>query len=150
MNGMFSGCLQLEEITGIEGLTTNLVSLLNSMFSKCSCITSLNLGNFDACSATNLDYMFQSCTNLVNLVSMKNIRDNISVEDCPSITVESILSIIDNLEDIQEIEEWLSTLPQEQQEPLPISRTLKLGAINLAKLTPEQIKIATDKGWSVA
>ena len=150
MNGMFSGCIQLEEIIGIEGLTTNLVSLLNSMFSKCSCITSLNLGNFDACSATNLDYMFQSCTNLVNLVSMRNIRDNISVEECPNITVESILSIINNLEDIEAIEEWLSTLPLEQQEPLPISRTLKLGAINLAKLTPEQIKIATDKGWSVA
>ena len=81
---------------------------------------------------------------------MKNIYVDISVEDCPNITVESILSIIDNLKTMEEIEEWNANLPENKKKPLPLTRILKLGSINLAKLTEEQIKVATDKGWSVA
>ena len=29
------------------------------------------------------------------------------------------------------------------------TQTLKLGSTNLAKLNPDEIKIATDKGWTV-
>ena len=150
MNGMFSNCYNLQEIIGINNLNTDLVTLLNSMFSKCAYITDLDLSNYNAHNVTNLDYIFQGCTRLINLKSMKNIYVDISVEDCPNITVESILSIIDNLKTMEEIEEWNANLPEDKKKPSPLTRILKLGSINLAKLTEEQIKVATDKGWSVA
>ena len=152
MNGMFSNCLNLQEVKNLTKLNTELVSLLNSMFSKCAYITDLDLSSFDASIVTNLDYIFQGCTRLINLSAMRNIKSDISVKDCPNITADSILSIINNLVDVPAIEEWILSLPLEEQSEfsLPVTRTLELGAINLAKLTPEQIKIATDKGWSVA
>ena len=61
-----------------------------------------------------------------------------------------MVSIIENLVEISEIEEWMLTLPFKDQEPLPLSRVFKVGPTNLAKLSPAQIKVATDKGWSVA
>ena len=51
---------------------------------------------------------------------------------------------------MEEIEEWNAKLPADKKKPLPLTRILKLGPVNLAKLTEEQIKVATDKGWSVA
>jgi hypothetical protein len=63
---------------------------------------------------------------------MKNICIDLSLEDCPNVSVESLMSIIDNLMEVKE------------------TRILKLGAVNLAKLTDSQIKVAVDKGWSVA
>ena len=150
MNAMFSNCYNLQEIKGLTNLDTSQVTLLNSMFSDCTYLTELDLSSFDASAAEKLDYMFQNCSRLVTIRSMKHIRSNISIKDCVHINVESIIDIIDNLDEISVIEEWLLTLEEEKQEPLPITRVLTLGAINLAKLSPEQIKVATDKGWSVA
>lgn len=49
------------------------------------------------------------------------------------LTVESLMSVINALADRTGMD----------------SDTLTLGSVNLAKLTPEQIKIATDKNWTV-
>ena len=132
MNGMFSNCYKLQEIIGLTNITTDDVTLLNSMFSKCAYLTELDLSSFNAISTTKLDYIFQGCTRLVNINSMKNICIDLSLEDCPNVSVESLMSIIDNLMEVKE------------------TRILKLGAVNLAKLTDSQIKVAVDKGWSVA
>ena len=102
------------------------------MFSKCAYLTELDLSSFNAINTTKLDYIFQGCTRLVSINSMKNINVDLSLEDCPNISVESLMSIIDNLMEVNE------------------TRILKLGAVNLAKLTESQIKVAVDKGWSVA
>ena len=134
MSAMFSGCSNLQEIKNIDKLSVNKVTALNSMFSKCELLTDLDLSTFNVSIAANLDYIFQDCQSLTNFKAMQNIKENVSVEDSPYMTVESLVSIINNLVDLQGVE----------------GKILKLGAINLAKLSPEQIKIATDKGWSVA
>ena len=150
MNSMFSGCTNLEEIININNITTDKVTLMNSMFSKCKSLGSLDLSSFNAGATTNMDYIFQECDSLTNLIAMTNIKENISVENSIDLTVDSMMSIINNLVDIAEIEEWMATLPSKDQEPLPLSRVFKVGPNNLAKLSPAQIKVATDKGWSVA
>jgi surface protein len=150
MRSMFSGCLSLKEIKNMDNITTNKVKLMNSMFSKCRYLTDLDLDTFDACSVVNMDYIFQDCYSLVNLKAMKNIKENISVDNSVDLTVDSMMSIINNLVDISEIEEWMATLPSKDQESLPLSRVFKVGPNNLAKLSAAQIKVATDKGWSVA
>ena len=150
MNSMFSGCTNLEEIININNITTDKVTLMNSMFSKCKSLGSLDLSSFNAGATTNMDYIFQECDSLTNLIAMTNIKENISVENSIDLTVDSMMSIINNLVDIAEIEEWMATLPSKDQEPLPLSRVFKVGPNNLVKLSPTQIKVATDKGWSVA
>ena len=147
---MFSGCTNLEEIININNITTDKVTLMNSMFSKCKSLGSLDLSSFNAGATTNMDYIFQECDSLTNLIAMTKIKENISVENSIDLTVDSMMSIINNLVDIAEIEEWMATLPSKDQEPLPLSRVFKVGPNNLAKLSPTQIKVATDKGWSVA
>ena len=150
MNSMFSGCTNLEEIININNITTDKVTLMNSMFSKCKSLGSLDLSSFNAGATTNMDYIFQECDSLTNLIAMTNIKENISVENSIDLTVDSMMSIINNLVDIAEIEEWMATLPSKDQEPLPLSRVFKVGPNNLVKLSAAQIKVATDKGWSVA
>ena len=150
MNSMFSGCINLEEILNINNITTDKVTLMNSMFSKCKSLESLDLSSFNAGATTNMDYIFQECDSLTNLIAMTNIKENISVENSIDLTVDSMMSIINNLVDITEIEKWMATLPSKDQEPLPLSRVFKVGPNNLVKLSAAQIKVATDKGWSVA
>ena len=130
MNGLFSGCSSLIEIKGLNGFITDKVGLLNSMFNKCSRLESVDLSSFNAIAATNLDYIFQGCTMLKNIRSIKNIGVDISVKDC-DLTVDSIMDIINNLKSVSTAE------------------VLNLGPVNLAKLSEAQIKQATDKGWSV-
>ena len=131
MNGLFSGCSSLAEIKGLGGLVTSSVTLFNSMFANCSRLESLDLSNFDVNKATNLDYMFQNCSMLKDLKAMKNIGVDLSVKDSSELSYTSLMSIINNLKSISTVE------------------SLKLGALNLGKLSDSDIRKATDKGWSV-
>ena len=131
MNGMFGNCPSLTEIIGLENFTTDNVELLNSMFSKCARLEELDLSSFNAIIATNLDYIFQGCTDLKVIKPMKNIKANLSVKDCNYLTVDSLVSIINNLAEVSEV------------------RTLTLGEHNFGKLEDEHFLIAAEKGWSV-
>ena len=57
---------------------------------------------------------------------------SLSFSTNPKLTKESLLSILNNLPTISS------------------TKTVTLGSTNLAKLTASDIKIATDKGWTVA
>jgi surface protein len=131
MNGLFSGCSSLAEIKGLDGFITSQVTLFNSMFANCSRLEALDLSLFDVSKATNLDYMFQNCSMLKDLQAMRNIGVDLSVKDSPELSYTSLMSIINNLKSISTVE------------------SLKLGALNLGKLSDSDIRRATDKGWSV-
>ncbi len=73
---------------------------------------------------------FTTCYSLEE-VSIKGLGANIDLSYCPNLFVESLVYLIENLD---------ADSPAE----------LILGEVNLAKLTDEQIAIATDKGWTVA
>lgn len=45
----------------LRGLDTSSVTNMNSMFSKCTSLTSLDLSNFDTLSITSMNYLFDSC-----------------------------------------------------------------------------------------
>jgi hypothetical protein len=53
--------------------------------------------------------------------------------DCPNISVASLLDIISKLRDRSELS----------------NKTFEMGVTNLAKLTPEQIAVATNKNWTL-
>lgn len=111
---------------------SNCVSL-NATFSGNLELESIDLSNLDASKVTNLTQVVNYCTNLKNFKAPKNI--SVSTSDfsrSPNLTVESMIDIINNLATVS------------------TTQTLTLGAVNLAKLTTEQIQIATNKGWTVS
>jgi len=164
----FYGCLNLLSIP--IGFNTSNITNLTSTFYNCTQITSLpsmdtskvtNFGGFvsgcrqldtipelDGSSSTILTTMFNNCTSLTNFGGFLNLGMaykttmaantagyRLDLSDCP-LTHDSLMNVINKLYDIK-------TAGCKTQ-------SLILGSTNLAKLTADEIAIATNKGWTVS
>ena len=126
---MFNGCSAL---TSILQLSTSNGTNFNGMFSVCTALTTISLLNMSSMSGTSCINMFYNCTALENVTFEGTIpvRGNITVfSTCPNLTVESLVSFINALTNMSDTATY----------------TITIGSTNLAKLTEEQIQIATDK-----
>ena len=126
---MFNGCSAL---TSILQLSTSNGTNFNGMFSACTALTTISLLNMSSMSGTSCINMFYNCTALENVTFEGTIpvRGNITVfSTCPNLTVESLMSFINALTNMSDTATY----------------TITIGSTNLAKLTEEQIQIATDK-----
>jgi surface protein len=169
MTSMFSSCHSLVEIPTLD---TSKSKFLAAMFAKCSSLKQIPLLNTKSC--IHMNGMFEGCTSLetVPILDASNVGDISKIfKDCPSLvmlgglknlgmsyssayyihenkreytldlsyspllTHDSLMNIINNLYDIKS----KGVKPQ----------TLQLGDTNRAKLTAEEIAIATNKGWNV-
>lgn len=143
MFGMFSRC---ELLKAIPELNTANVSNMQAMFGYCSSIKDVPL--LEAGSVTRVSLIFNDCGLLENLGGLKdlglaylttaranNIDYSLVLSKCPLLTHDSLMNVINNLYDIKS----KGVKPQ----------TLQLGDTNKAKLTAEEIAIATNKGWNV-
>ena len=75
----FSGCKNLTDIEGIENLNTENVTNMNSMFDRCSALTSLDLTNFNTAKVSDMSYMFMGCYALTTIfVSDKFVTDQVT------------------------------------------------------------------------
>ena len=63
----FYGCKNLVNIKGIENLNTEKVTMMYSMFEKCSALTSLDLTNFNTANVTDMSNMFYDCSTLTTI-----------------------------------------------------------------------------------
>ncbi len=64
----FHNCRNLIQVNNIkENLDTSKVATMDSMFSACTSLTSLDLTNFNTSNVTDMQYMFVSCSNLNSL-----------------------------------------------------------------------------------
>ena len=78
----FSSCKNLADIEGIENLNTENVTNMNSMFDRCSALTSLDLTNFNTAKVSDMSYMFMGCTALTTIfVSNKFVTDLVTSSD---------------------------------------------------------------------
>ena len=68
----FCGCSKLTDIEGIENLNTENVTNMNSMFDRCSALTSLDLTNFNTAKVTDMNYMFYNCSALTTIFASNN------------------------------------------------------------------------------
>ncbi len=64
---LFYNFSKLTEIENINLLDTSEVTNMNSMFSNCSRLTSLDLSDFDTSQVTDMNYMFNSCSSLTSI-----------------------------------------------------------------------------------
>ena len=158
MTEMFSQSNYLKDIK-LSSFDTSNVNYMSSMFNNCSGLTSLDLSNFDTSNVMNMQYMFGWCDTLVNLyinfdtsnvtnydyfdsifirdIKLENVvgkfegtKNNLDLSYCP-LTADSAMVFINGLATVTE------------------KRRLSLNATTYDSLTPEQIAIATAKGWTV-
>ena len=126
---MFYACSGLTSLD-LSMFDTSEVIYMANMFNGCSKLTSLDLSGFNTSNVTNMSSMFEKCSSLTNLDSMQNISVSLDLSDT-ILDVTSLLDVIDNLTTVT------------------TTQTLTLGSTLLAKLTEDQIAIATNKGWTV-
>lgn len=126
---MFNGCSAL---TSILQLSTSNGTNFNGMFSTCTALTTISLLNMSSMSGTSYINMFYNCTALENVTFEGTIpvRGNMSVFSYSNkLTVKGLMSFINALTNMSDTATY----------------TITIGSTNLAKLTEEQIQIATDK-----
>lgn len=169
MTYMFIGCSTLKTILPMD---TSKVTDMTYMFSSCSSITTvppMNTSNVE-----RMGYMFNGCSKLVslpefdcsktkqiinmfsgnknNFTDFGGLKDlgksyqiaesthltwyTLDLSSCNNLTHDSLMNVINKLYDIK----TRGCQPQQ----------LILGTTNLAKLTEEEIAIATNKGWDVS
>ena len=141
---MFYNC---NELISIPQLDFSNARNIGNMFSGCRKLTTIPLLN--ASKATVVNYAFSYCSNLTNFGGLENIGEaysttqsanfiyyTLNLSESRKLTHESLLNVINNLYDIK-------TKGCNAQK-------LVLGTSNLAKLTAEEIAIATEKGWTVS
>ena len=168
MNSMFYNC---KNLISIPQLNTSNVTDMSSMFYNCSYLTTIP--QLDTSNVTGMTYMFSGCKSLTTIpqldlskvISVPNMMRSCSalttlggfqnlgmayeisqsanysyyilnLLNSNKLTHESLMNVINNLYDIK-------TKGCNAQQ-------LILGSTNLAKLTAEEIAIATDKGWNVS
>ena len=141
---MFKDFKSLKEIPPID--TSN----VTSMQMACSnCNEVITIPPLDASKTISVLYVLQNCNSLTTLGGFLNLGKaylttqsanynnyKLDLSYCTLLTYESLMNVINNLYDIASA----GVKPQ----------GLVLGATNLAKLTEEEIAIATNKGWNVS
>ena len=143
MSYMFYNC---QNLTTMPLLNTQNVTKLYSTFYGCKKIT--DIPELNAQKIYNLYNSFYNCNKLKNFGGLTNLGEaysttasanynnlKLTLNKCPELTHDSLMNAINNLYDIK----TKGCNPQ----------GLVLGSTNLAKLTSEEIAIATNKGWNV-
>ena len=149
MGNMFSGCSKL---TTIPTLDASKATNLPGMFSRCSSLTEVPLSDtpnatnmtnmFEYCSKLtvipplnaskvyNLNNMFKSCSSLKSIL-MTGMNANFDISASTKFEESDLVTILNNLATVTN------------------TKTLTMGATNLAKLTDAEKAIATNKGWTL-
>lgn len=130
-DSMFKSCKKLKRFNFDESWNNNIITLAGNMFYDCESLTDVDMTNFNTQYVLDMGDIFYKCKSLTNLKvsNLPDIEINLSVNSSPLLTVESLLSV-------------LNALPNSTN-----GYTFRIGSVNIAKLTPEQIAIATNKGW---
>ena len=146
MSNMFYGFSRLTTLD-LSNFNTSAVTSMIGMFSNCRNLTTLDLSNFNTSAVTNMDYMFGFCGNLTTIIgthtleevqagtikALKGTKKSINLSYSPLLERASILALFYGLADLTG----------------QTANTVTLHATAKARLTAEDIKIATDKNWDV-
>ena len=137
MYNMFQYCSLLTSLD-LSSFNTSNVTEMVRMFYACHNLTSLDLSSFNTSNVTDMRDMFYNSYNLTDLnmngaILPKRNLTNWGLNTCKALTVDSLVSVLNALQQLNEGESY----------------TCQLGADNLAKLTDEQKAIATNKGWTL-
>ncbi len=118
--------LVLPEGCGVKATT------LRSLCSYCYELTDIYFPKgFGRESTDNAGLFGTVADKLTNITGNPNFKTSLALDKQPLLTVDSLMVIINGLQKVT------------------TKQTLTLGETNITKLTEDQIKVATDKGWTV-
>lgn len=127
MEAMFRG----SELMSMPVIDTSKVTTMTEMFqdSRLTTIPALNVSN-----VTSFNYIFGFGSQQLKLteIHMYGMKASLDISGSTLYTRDALVEILNNLATVTS------------------SRTLSMGSINLAKLTEDDIAIATAKGWTLA
>ena len=140
-------CSQSTSKVVFKDFDTSAVTDMGSMFYGCRNLTMLDLSSFDTSAVTNMSFMFYDCNNLTTIIgnhtleevqagtikALKGTKESLNLSYSPLLERASILALFYGLADLTG-----NTM-----------QTISLHATAKARLTAEDIKIATDKNWDV-
>ena len=146
MESMFYSCSKLTSLD-LSNFDTSAVTSMYSMFYSCSKLTSLDLSSFNVSNVINAINMFNNCEALTTIIgthtleevqagtikAFRGLKTGISFISSPNLERASILALFYGLADLTG----------------KTKKTVELHATAKARLTAEDIKIATDKNWNV-
>ena len=90
---LFSEFSKLTEIENVNLLDTSNVTDMDKMFEYCSNLINLDLSSFDTSNVTNMHYMFDNCSKLTNLDVSKFDTSNVTNMDCMFRSCSSLTSL---------------------------------------------------------
>lgn len=127
---MFDSCYSLAELDLSNFDTSSLLSTFHT-FMDCGKMSTLNLSGWNFSSLQENTDMFAFCSSLSTVIGpVTGIKLSLDLSDCP-LTNESAMVFINGLDNVSS------------------NQTLEFSRDTWATLTPEQIAIATSKGWTV-
>ena len=127
----WSGCRVL---TTFPELDLSNGTNFDQAWNECASLTefpALNLSN-----GTNFRYAWRECSALTTLGGFGAIKESIDLSYSPNLTVDSIMNVITQAADLNELG--------------IAGKTMNFGGSNLNKLTDEQKAVATNKGWTLS
>lgn len=147
---MFHSCAALKLIPNLD---TSKVTNMYYMFYGCSSLKTIP--QLDVSNVTTINSIFQNCSKLKNIGGLlncgKSFKEKIAnnsdytfnISNCNEATRESLLNVINGLYDLNLTYDVANggTL---------YTQKLQLGTTNKAKLTAEELSLATNKGWTIA
>lgn len=151
---LFNGCSKLREVDLRNFLTD--ISSAQYVFAGCTSLETINMDGItlNRINGQSTNYgafrdWFKGCTNLKNLTFGTGLGAALSssstsncfyidLTPCSLLTHDSLVDFLTKLADVSD-----------KGAPVAVT-TVRLGSTNLAKLTAEEIAIATNKGWTVS
>ena len=132
---MCNNCQSLRTLD-LSMIDTTAATDISQMFDYCYSLHTLNISGWNLSSVKKISNTFRGCDSLVNLITEGCVMPSISfsLSTAPLLSAESLNGVITALPVLAE----------------GTTATLTLGAANKAKLTADEIAVATGKGWTVA
>ena len=149
LSGTFRDCYLLKNID-VSKIDTRNVTIVSEMFFNCSKLEQLDLRNWDATNIRNYNYFLHGCSSLTSIIGGKTIDD----------VLQNNISCLNNFFGTNQVS-WLygTKLDRASLRALingladltgQTAQTLDIGATLMAKLTEEDIAVATNKNWTIA
>jgi hypothetical protein len=124
-------CSSLNNLTlpdGFGSVATDVAFLVQN----CISLISLHLPDGFGKNATDTTRAFMNARNLTTVTGNPNFKVSLTLSDCVKLTHDSLMVFINGLQVVE------------------TKQILTLGTTLLAKLSDDEKKIATDKGWTLA
>ena len=152
----FYQCNKLEEII-LTNLDTSNVTNMSYMFDQCTRLTSIDLSGSETTKLTSIHDMFSECYNLKHLYINFDLKLISEYQRDIFISCRSLTNVVGKFNNFKQYLD-LSFSPLTPDSAMVFinglatvteKRRLSLSATTYDSLTPEQIAIATAKGWTV-